>query len=193
MSKPFAAWLLPHIKQHFPDFPDRSASDFYEAINVIKSPSLIRVEADEVTYPMHIILRYEIERGLIAGSIKVGIVVLVTVQGSVKHVVSTYLYTLLADRGGYIYNNFTVGGLNGDCSGGWSALLYFGVWSLTHQQGPFEGCYCKLCRIVSMHLALSISTEQISYNTDQRATCICCYLLYACHRCQTYLLCGIPR
>ncbi len=72
MSKPFSAWLLPRIKQHFPDFPERSASDFYQAINVLKNPSLIRVEADEVTYPMHIILRYEIERGLMSGSIKVG-------------------------------------------------------------------------------------------------------------------------
>eukprot|EP00878_Enallax_costatus_P001574 GHUV01001725.1.p1 GENE.GHUV01001725.1~~GHUV01001725.1.p1 ORF type:complete len:544 (+),score=156.71 GHUV01001725.1:74-1705(+) len=71
LSKPFAAWLLPRIMQHFPDFPERSASDFFEALNVIKSPSLIRVEADEVTYPMHIILRYEIERGLMDGSIKV--------------------------------------------------------------------------------------------------------------------------
>lgn len=71
LGKPFAAWLLPRIRQHFPDFPDRSVSDFYAAINVMKSPSLIRVEADEVTYPMHIILRYEIERGLMDGSIQV--------------------------------------------------------------------------------------------------------------------------
>ena len=35
------------------------------------SPSLIRVEADEVTYPLHIILRFEIERDLIAGTLKV--------------------------------------------------------------------------------------------------------------------------
>lgn len=71
LSQPFAAWLLPRIRQHFPDFPERSVPEFYEAINVMKSPSLIRVEADEVTYPMHIILRYEIERGLMDGSIKV--------------------------------------------------------------------------------------------------------------------------
>eukprot|EP00775_Hariotina_reticulata_P006119 gene6119-6358_t len=70
LGLPFAQWLLPRIRQYFPDFPDRSAEDLYEAENVIKSPSLIRVEADEVTYPMHIILRYEIERGLLEGSIK---------------------------------------------------------------------------------------------------------------------------
>jgi Zn-dependent M32 family carboxypeptidase len=50
LSQPFAEWLLPLIKQHFPDFPQRSAQDFYAAENVIKSPSLIRVEADEVRH-----------------------------------------------------------------------------------------------------------------------------------------------
>lgn len=71
LSQPFAEWLLPLVSKHFPEFPKRSAADFYAAENVIKSPSLIRVEADEVTYPLHIILRYEIERGLIDGTIKV--------------------------------------------------------------------------------------------------------------------------
>jgi carboxypeptidase Taq len=71
LSQPFAEWLLPLIKSHFPDFPQRSAAELYQAENVMKTPSLIRVEADEVTYPLHIILRYEIERGLLDGSIKV--------------------------------------------------------------------------------------------------------------------------
>jgi hypothetical protein len=48
LSQPFAEWLLPLIAKHFPDFPKRSPQDFYAAENVIKSPSLIRVEADEV-------------------------------------------------------------------------------------------------------------------------------------------------
>lgn len=48
LSEPFAQWLLPKIHQYFPNFPDRSAEQLYQAINVIKSPSLIRVEADEV-------------------------------------------------------------------------------------------------------------------------------------------------
>jgi Zn-dependent M32 family carboxypeptidase len=37
---------------------DKTAEDLYAAVNVIKEPSLIRVEADEVTYPLHIILRW---------------------------------------------------------------------------------------------------------------------------------------
>src|SRR5690606_41701791 len=41
-----------------------SLNDFYFAINEVR-PSLIRIEADEVTYPLHIIIRYEIEKGLL--------------------------------------------------------------------------------------------------------------------------------
>ena len=47
-----------------------SLDTFYRAINKC-SPSFIRVEADEVTYPIHIILRYEIEKGLFDESINV--------------------------------------------------------------------------------------------------------------------------
>ncbi|KAB2338269.1 carboxypeptidase M32 [Cytobacillus depressus] len=44
--------------------------DFYRAINESK-PSLIRIEADELTYPLHIIIRYEIEKGLFNDEIEV--------------------------------------------------------------------------------------------------------------------------
>ncbi|KMP12547.1 carboxypeptidase [Candidatus Nitromaritima sp. SCGC AAA799-C22] len=47
-----------------------TAQSLYEAINR-SQPSFIRVEADEATYPMHIILRYEVEKGLFDGTIKV--------------------------------------------------------------------------------------------------------------------------
>ncbi|MGJ9456777.1 carboxypeptidase M32 [Oceanobacillus sp. CF4.6] len=45
-------------------------TDFYRAINEVK-PSLIRIEADELTYPLHIMVRYELEKALINGEIKV--------------------------------------------------------------------------------------------------------------------------
>nr|WP_295975363.1 carboxypeptidase M32 [uncultured Bacillus sp.] len=45
--------------------------DFYRAINESK-PSLIRIEADELTYPLHIMIRYEIEKGLFNDEIEVG-------------------------------------------------------------------------------------------------------------------------
>ncbi|WP_077213746.1 carboxypeptidase M32 [Bacillus dakarensis] len=47
-----------------------SLIDFYRAINESK-PSLIRIEADELTYPLHIIIRYEIEKGLFNDEIQV--------------------------------------------------------------------------------------------------------------------------
>ena len=45
--------------------------DLYAAINTVKEPSYVRVEADEVTYPLHVILRYEIERALLNGELDV--------------------------------------------------------------------------------------------------------------------------
>ena len=45
--------------------------DLYAAINTMKDPSLIRVESDEVTYPLHVIIRYEVERDMINGSLSV--------------------------------------------------------------------------------------------------------------------------
>lgn len=43
---------------------------FYRAVNEVK-PSFIRIEADELTYSLHIMIRYELEKGLISGDIKV--------------------------------------------------------------------------------------------------------------------------
>ncbi|HET6871477.1 MAG TPA: carboxypeptidase M32 [Sporolactobacillaceae bacterium] len=51
-------------------FDDVSIEAFYRAINV-SGPSFIRIEADELTYPLHIIVRYEIEKGLFNGDLKV--------------------------------------------------------------------------------------------------------------------------
>ncbi|MBN8200217.1 carboxypeptidase M32 [Bacillus sp. NTK034] len=51
-------------------FDDVPIDAFYRAINESK-PSLIRIEADELTYPLHIIIRYEIEKGLFNDEIEV--------------------------------------------------------------------------------------------------------------------------
>ncbi|DBA84432.1 TPA: hypothetical protein ACH3X1_006065 [Trebouxia sp. C0004] len=72
LSQPFAHYLLPKLQQHFPDLAEKLTPEtLYGAINVIREPSMIRVEADEVTYPLHIILRYELEQQLLAGDIRV--------------------------------------------------------------------------------------------------------------------------
>ena len=69
LSKQFWQFYLPKLKKHF-DIMDvfRSSGSFYRAINRVK-PSLIRIEADEVTYCLHIIIRYELERDLLDGKI----------------------------------------------------------------------------------------------------------------------------
>lgn len=51
-------------------FDQISLEDYYKAINESK-PSLIRIEADELTYPLHIMIRYEIEKGLFNNEIEV--------------------------------------------------------------------------------------------------------------------------
>ena len=68
-SEDFWQYFYPILQKRFPKhFGKIKLSDFYKAINIV-SPSLIRTEADEVTYNLHIILRFEIEKDLIEGSI----------------------------------------------------------------------------------------------------------------------------
>jgi carboxypeptidase Taq len=66
-SRPFWRCFYPLLQQTFPDqLAEINLEQFYAAINRVK-PSLIRVEADELTYNLHIMLRFEIEQGLIEG------------------------------------------------------------------------------------------------------------------------------
>ncbi|MBK7142824.1 MAG: carboxypeptidase M32 [bacterium] len=64
-SKQFWVYFLPQAKRIFRDsLNDVSLDDFYGAINDVR-PSYIRVEADEGTYNLHIMLRFELERALL--------------------------------------------------------------------------------------------------------------------------------
>ncbi len=69
-SREFCSYLLPVAKEYFSDFKDVTLDEFYEAMNYVET-SLIRTEADELTYGLHIIIRYEIEKDLINGRITV--------------------------------------------------------------------------------------------------------------------------
>lgn len=70
-TKPFWKYFLPKLKETFKGQLDNiSLEQFYKAINRVE-PSFIRVEADEVTYPLHVILRFEIERDLIDGTLSI--------------------------------------------------------------------------------------------------------------------------
>lgn len=68
---PFWQYLYPELQQAFPEsLQGLPLSTFYQIINKVE-PSLIRTEADEVTYVLHIILRFELERAVIEGSLTV--------------------------------------------------------------------------------------------------------------------------
>ena len=73
LSRPFAAYLLPRLRETFPGAipADKTAEDLYRALNVVSTRSLIRVEADELSYPLHVIMRYELESALLRGELSV--------------------------------------------------------------------------------------------------------------------------
>jgi carboxypeptidase Taq len=70
-SRGFWKYWFPRLREAFPaQLADRDAESFYRAINKVE-PSFIRVEADEVTYSLHIMLRFEIENALVERKLKV--------------------------------------------------------------------------------------------------------------------------
>ena len=70
-SRPFVHLVFPRLKELFPrQLKDVDAEMFYRAVNKAQ-PSLIRTEADELTYCIHVMIRYEIEKMLIGGTLAV--------------------------------------------------------------------------------------------------------------------------
>lgn len=65
----FANALAPIVREAFGDQPAFAPANLHKLLTRVKR-GLIRVDADEVTYPAHVILRYEIERPLIEGEIQ---------------------------------------------------------------------------------------------------------------------------
>jgi carboxypeptidase Taq len=63
--------FYPRAREHFPEsLGDVPAEEFHFAINRV-APSLIRVHADEVTYNLHVMIRFDLERALVSGSLAV--------------------------------------------------------------------------------------------------------------------------
>ncbi len=70
-SKGFIRFLFPKLQELFPDeMRPYTWQDVYRAVNRVQ-PSLIRTEADEVTYSLHVMIRYEIEKRVMAGELSV--------------------------------------------------------------------------------------------------------------------------
>jgi len=69
-SEAFWEFFLPTVRDRFPQLDDVTPREAYEAVNQVSEDNTIRVEADELTYHMHIILRTEIERAVVAGDLE---------------------------------------------------------------------------------------------------------------------------
>ncbi len=70
MGRSLGFWerFFPRAKEVFPSLEDARLEDFHFAVNAVE-PSLIRVEADEVTYNLHILVRLELELALFRGEL----------------------------------------------------------------------------------------------------------------------------
>ena len=67
----FVRHILPVVKECFPGkLDDITPEQLYKAINKVE-PSFIRIEADEVTYCLHIMVRYELEKKIFAGELEI--------------------------------------------------------------------------------------------------------------------------
>lgn len=70
-SAPFWQWMWPQFRAEFPDaLGDVKLDDWMSAINHV-APSLVRTESDEITYNLHIVLRFELEQRLLSGEMPV--------------------------------------------------------------------------------------------------------------------------
>ncbi len=71
-SPAFCRLIFPKIKELFPaQMKKACAEDFYRAVNAAR-PSLIRTDADELTYSLHVMVRYELEKRIFRGELSVG-------------------------------------------------------------------------------------------------------------------------
>ncbi|PIE31757.1 carboxypeptidase [candidate division KSB3 bacterium] len=70
-SREFWTYFLPRLQAYYPEqLADVTLEQVYRSVNIVQ-PDYIRVEADEVTYNLHIFLRFELETGLMTGDIDV--------------------------------------------------------------------------------------------------------------------------
>lgn len=69
IAKSFSSFFIDHVHQHLPQSADLSGDQLWQLMTQVE-PGYIRVEADEVCYPLHVLLRYEIESALINGELE---------------------------------------------------------------------------------------------------------------------------
>lgn len=69
-SLPFWKRFLPALQERFPKLAGQTPESFYRIINKVE-PTLIRVEADELTYNLHVLVRFEIECDVLTGKLAI--------------------------------------------------------------------------------------------------------------------------
>lgn len=69
-GREFWAHWLPRAAHHFPHLAKRTPDEMFAAVNRVR-PSFIRVEADQVTYDLHVILRFGLERRILRGELAI--------------------------------------------------------------------------------------------------------------------------
>lgn len=121
-SEAFVHAIFPKVKELFPEqLKDVDETMFYRAINKAQ-PSLIRTEADELTYALHVMVRYEIEKKLIDGSLAVK-----DVPAAWKALYKEYLgVDVPSDREGCLQDSHWSGG----------SIGYFPSYALGSAYGP---------------------------------------------------------
>jgi carboxypeptidase Taq len=69
-SREFCRWVAPELRRLFDgQMKHVSDDDLYAAVNIVR-PNLIRVESDEATYHLHIMLRFDLERSMLRGDLR---------------------------------------------------------------------------------------------------------------------------
>lgn len=108
-SRPFCGALMPVLREIFPEqTADADAEMLYRAVNRAE-PSLIRTEADELTYGMHVMIRYELEKAMIRGDLAVR-----DVPGEWDRMYREYLGVTVPDhRRGVLQDMHWAGGMIG--------------------------------------------------------------------------------
>ena len=121
-SRPFIRAVFPKIKELFPEqLKNVDAEQFYRAVNKAQ-PSLIRTESDELTYCLHIMIRYEIEKQMIAGTLAIN-----DVPAEWNRLYKEYLgIDVPSDREGCLQDSHWSGGMIG----------YFPSYALGSAYGP---------------------------------------------------------
>jgi carboxypeptidase Taq len=69
-SRPFWEFFLPDLKVEFPELSQISLDTFVKAINKVQ-PEFVRVGADELTYNLHILVRFELEVEILTGKVRI--------------------------------------------------------------------------------------------------------------------------